>query len=163
WRLWVNRGDNGGKTDNNRIVSEILALRAERSKLQGFESYAQWKLSDSMAQQPQAAMDLMLKVWGPAAAQVRQQVAAAEQPAGFTIQPGHFRYYAEKLRQADYDPDTNELTPYLQLDKLREAMFWAAGRLYGLRFEPVHDVPVFHPDVTTYKVLGAGGKLVGLW
>ncbi|HEV8690177.1 MAG TPA: M3 family metallopeptidase, partial [Ideonella sp.] len=172
WRLWVNRGDNGDAHDNNKIVQEVLALRAERVKLQGFASYAHWKLSDSMAQQPQAAMDLMLKVWGPAAAQVRHQIEGAqklvdaEAKAGgptFTIQPWDYRYYAEKLRQAEYDFDVGELMPYLQLSKVRDAMFWAAGQLYGLRFEPVHDVPLFHPDVTAYKVLGADGKLVGLW
>src|SRR5262249_29959141 len=92
WRLWVNRGDNGDKHDNNRSVSETLALRGERAKLQGFASYADWKLSDSMARKPQAAMDLMLEVWGPATAQVRRQVAAAEKLAGFSLQPWDFRY-----------------------------------------------------------------------
>lgn len=173
WRSWVNRGDNGDAHDNKRIVGEILALRAERSALMGFATYAHWKLSDTMAREPQVTMDLMLKVWRPAVAQLRQQIAqmqpladAEADAAGtprFTIEPWDLRYYAEKLRQAQYDFDAGQLTPYLQLDKVREAMFWAAGRLYGLRFEPVQGVPVFHPDVTVYRVFGPGGRFVGLW
>ncbi|HJV69308.1 M3 family metallopeptidase [Ideonella sp.] len=173
WHLWTYRGDNGNAHDNNRIVGEILALRGERSKLMGFANFAQWNLSDTMARQPQAALDLMLQVWRPAVTQVRYQLARMQKLAddeargagdvGFTIQPWDFRYYAEKLRQAEYDFDAEELTPYLQLDKVREAMFWAAGRLYGLRFEPLRGVPVFHRDVTVYRVLGREGELVGLW
>ncbi len=173
WRLWAYRGDQGDARDNNRIVAEILALRAERSRLMGFASFADWKLSDSMAQRPQATLDLMQQVWGPAVAQLREQLAAmqaladAEADAAgrprFAIEPWDLRYYAEKLRHARYDFDTDELTPYLQLDRVREAMFWAAGRLYGLRFEPVRDVPVFHPDVTVYRVLGPQDRRVGLW
>ncbi len=173
WRLWAYRGDHGDAHDTNKLVAEVLALRAERSKLMGFDNYAQWKLSDSMAQDPQAAMALMLKVWGPAVAQMREQIAAMQKIAddeakaagtpAFTLQPWDLRYYAEKLRKAQYDMDVDELTPYLQLDKVRDAMFWAAGRLYGLRFEPIRDLPVFHPDVTVYRVLGADGHHVGLW
>lgn len=168
WRLFVNRGDNGDAHDNNAIVTEVLALRAERSKLMGFETYAHWKLSDTMAQDPQAALALMLKVWGPAVAQVDQQVADMQklvdaEKGGFQIQPWDYRYYVEQLRKAQLDFNVDELTPYLQLDKVRDAMFWAAGRLYGLRFEPVHDVPVFHADVSVYRVLGKGGEHVGLW
>ncbi|MEK8033725.1 M3 family metallopeptidase [Ideonella sp. DXS29W] len=168
WRLFVGRGDNGDAHDNNRIVSEVLALRAERSKLMGFDTYAHWKLSDTMAHEPQAAIDLMLKVWGPAVAQVRQQVAdmqalVDEEKGGFQIQPWDYRYYVEQLRKRQLDFNVDELTPYLQLDKVREAMFWAAGRLYGLRFERVSDVPVFHADVSVYRVLDAQGGHVGLW
>lgn len=168
WRLFVNRGDNGDAHDNNKIVTEVLALRAERSKLMGFETYAHWKLSDTMAQDPQAAMALMLKVWGPAVAQVNQQVADMQklvdaEKGGFQIQPWDYRYYVEQLRKAQLDFNVDELTPYLQLDKVRDAMFWAAGRLYGLRFEPIRDVPVFHADVTVYRVLGKDGEHVGLW
>jgi len=174
WRLFVNRGDNGDAHDNNRIVTEVLALRAERSKSLGFETYAHWKLSDTMAQDPQAAMALMLKVWTPAVAQVNQQVADMQKlvdaetkdgksGGGFQIQPWDYRYYVEQLRKAQLDFNVDELTPYLQLDKVRDAMFWAAGRLYGLRFEPIHDVPVFHADVTVYRVLGKDGEHVGLW
>jgi peptidyl-dipeptidase Dcp len=139
----------------------------------GFATYAHWKLSDTMAQDPQAAMDLMLKVWRPAVDQLRRQIAemqpladadaAASGQARFEIRPWDLRFYAEKLRKAQYDFDAEQLTPYLQLDRVREAMFWAAGRLYGLRFEPVRGVPVFHPDVTVYRVLGREGRFVGLW
>ena len=173
WRLFVNRGDNGDAHDNNGIVREIVALRQERARLLGFPSFAHWQLSDTMAARPQAALDLMGQVWQPTVARLRGQVAEMQQLANaeaqaagqapFVLEPWDFRYYAEKLRRAEYDFDAGELTPYLQLDKVREAMFWAAGRLYGISFEPVLDVPVFHPDVTVWRVSGRDGAFVGLW
>ena len=173
WRAWTGRGDNGDASDNKRIVSDTLALRAERSSLMGFASYAHWKLSDTMARDPKVVTDLLLQVWRPAVEQLRKQIAEEQKLADaesaaagrppFAIQGWDLRHYAEKLRKAQYDFDTEELSPYLQLDKVREAMFWAAGRLYGLRFEPVQGVPVFHPDVAVWRVLGRGGEFVGLW
>jgi len=163
----------GEAHDNNRVVGEILTLRAERSKLLGFASYAHWKLSDAMAREPQATLDLMLKIWRPAVQQLRQQIAQmqavadAEQDAAgaphFALEPWDLRYYAEKLRAAQYSFDAEQLTPYLQLDKVREAMFWAAGRLYGLRFEQVAGVPVVDSEVTVYRVFMPDGHHVGLW
>jgi peptidyl-dipeptidase Dcp len=170
WRLFTARGDNGGAHDNNGVVAEILALRAERSHLLGYASFADWQLTDTMAREPQAVLNLLLQVWRPALAQVQRDVAAmqkiADAEAGGPappIAPWDYRYYAEKLRKAAYDLDLDELTPYLQLDRVREAMFWAAGRLYGLRFVPVSGVPVFHPDVSVWEVTDGGGHHVGLW
>ena len=168
WRIWTFRGDNGDAHDNNRIVTDILTLRAERSRLLGFPSYAHWKLSDSMARDPQAALDLMTKVWQPATAALRRDVAEMQklvdaEGGGFAIEPWDYRYYAGKLRKASHDLALEEVTPYLQLDRVREAMFMAAGRLYGLRFVQLADVPVFHPDATIYEVRGADGRRIGLW
>jgi peptidyl-dipeptidase Dcp len=168
WQLWTRRGDEGDANDNNGLVTRILALRDERTRLLGFPSYAHWKLSDSMAANPQAALDLMLKVWQPAAQAFRRDVAEMQklvdaEGGGFTVQPWDTRYYAEKLRRSSHDLDLGELTPYLQLDRLREAMFMAAGRLYGLRFTRLSDVPVFHPDASVYDVRRTDGQLVGLW
>ena len=173
WTLWTQRGEMGQAHDNRRVVGEILGLRAERSRLMGFATYAHWKLSDTMAREPQATLDLMLKVWRPAVEQLRRQIAQmqaiadAEQDAAgaprFVLEPWDLRYYARKLRAAQYDFDAEQLTPYLQLDKVREAMFWAAGRLYGLRFESITGAPVFHPEVTVYQVFRRDGTHVGLW
>ena len=121
-----------------------------------------------MAKTPEAAMELMMKVWPKAVQRVREEVAdmqsiADAEGAEITIEPWDYRYYAEKVRKAKYDLDFNEVKPYLQLEKLREAMMWAAGQLYGLQFKQVTNVPVFHPDVRVWEVTDAAGQHVGLW
>ncbi|MCA9157292.1 MAG: M3 family metallopeptidase [Planctomycetales bacterium] len=168
WHNFYNRGDNGDQHDNNAIVSEILKLRAVRAKLLGYETHAHWRLEPQMAKKPAAAMELMLKVWPKAVARVAEEVADMQELADqggdkITIEPWDYRFYAEKVRKLKYDLDFNEVTPYLQLEKLREGMMWAAGKLYGFQFTQIHDVPVFHPDVRVWKVTGANGDLVGLW
>ena len=146
WRNYYNRGDNGDEHDNNKIIAEILKLRAARAKLLGYETHAHWRMEPTMAKKPEAAMDLMMKVWPKALARVKEEVAdmqaiADSEEAGITIEPWDYRYYAEKVRKAKYDLDFNEVKPYLQLDKLREAMMWAAGQLYGLQFKQLSGIP----------------------
>ncbi|MGA1375706.1 MAG: M3 family metallopeptidase [Steroidobacteraceae bacterium] len=170
WRVFVNRGDNGDARDNNAIISQILQLRAERAKLLGFETHAHWRLENSMARTPERAMQLMEAVWTPAVARVREEVAdmqrvADAEGARIKIEPWDYRHYAEKVRKAKYDLDTNELKPYLQLEKLREGMFYVAGELFGMTFTalPEGSVPVYHPDVRVWRVDDKAGKLIGLW
>ena len=168
WRAFVNRGDNGDATDNNRLIAEILALRAERARLLGYETHAHWRLENSMARTPDRAVALLEAVWTPAVARVREEVAdmqaiADAEGAGVRIAPWDYRHYAEKVRKAKYDLDQNAVKPYLQLDKLREGVFWVAGELYGLRFSPVEGVPVYHPDVSVYEVKDAASRHVGLF
>ena len=167
WRAYVMRGDNNDQWDNKKINSQILRLRAKRAKLLGYPTHAHWRLEVAMAKTPENAVALMEAVWGPAVNRVHEEVAdmqaiADAEGKGVKIEPWDYRYYAEKVRKARYDLDEAELKPYLQLGKIQEAMFYCAGRMYGFAFEPIHDVPVFHPDVTTYKVL-RDGKPVGLW
>ena len=167
FRMWTARGDHPGPHDNNAIVTEILKLRAERSQIFGYPTYAHWHLADTMAKDPAHAMDLMLKVWKPAVAQVHKDVADMQaiidaEHGGFKLQAWDYRYYAEKLRKAKYDLDLNEVKPYLALDNVREAMFFAAGKLYGFTFKRVEGVPVFEPHVTVYEVHGRDGALIGV-
>jgi peptidyl-dipeptidase Dcp len=167
WRLFISRGDNGGEHDNKVVITSILSLREARAKLLGFASHAHWMLDNNMAKTPDAAMGLMMKVWKAAAARAREEVAdmqkvADAEKAGFKIAPWDYRFYAEKVRKARYDLDENEVKPYLQMDKMREAMFWAAGQLYGFKFTLLKNVPTYHPDMSVYEVTRAG-KLVGLW
>jgi peptidyl-dipeptidase Dcp len=167
WRMWINRGDNPGDHDNKPVITQILALRAEKAKLLGFKSHAHWIIDDNMARTPEAAMALSMKVWKAAVARVREEVAdmqkvADADKAGHKIAPWDYRFYAEKVRKAKYDLDQNEVKPYLQLDKMREAMMWAAGQLYGFVFTQVTDVPVCQPDVTVYEVT-RDSKHLGLW
>ena len=168
WRTFYSRGDNRDAYDTNETIKKILKLRAERAKLLGFATHAHWRLQDnSMAQTPERAMDLMMRVWPAAVARVHEEVAemqaiADKENAGFKIAPWDYRYYAEKVRAARYDLDMNAVKPYLQLDKLREGMHWAAGQLYGFSFTKVSNVPVQHPDVTVYEVK-RGPEHIGLW
>ena len=169
WRMFINRGDNGDERDNNAIISEILQLRAERAKLLGYQTHAHWRLENAMAKTPEKAMALMEAVWKPAVARVREEVAdmqalADKEGARIKIEPWDYRYYAEKVRKAKYDLDQNEVKPYLQLEKLREGMFWVAGELFNFTFTPVTDVPVYHPDVRVWEVKDkTTGRRVGLW
>jgi len=170
WRMFVDRGDSGGKTDNNAIIAEILKLRAERAKLLGYPTFAHWQLENKMAKTPERALELMEAVWTPAVARVREEVAdmqaiADKEGAGIRIEPWDYRYYAEKVRKAKYDLDENEITPYLQLDKLRDGMFYMAQRLFGFTFTPlpVGSVPVYQSDMAVWKVTNPQGELVGLW
>ncbi|MFC5271994.1 M3 family metallopeptidase [Adhaeribacter terreus] len=169
WRMFVNRGDNGGTTDNNAIITEILQLRAERAKLLGYETHAHWRLENTMAKTPERAVELMEAVWKPAIARVKEEVAdmqalAKKEGQNIKIEPWDYRYYAEKVRKAKYDLDQNEVKQYLQLENLREGMFWVAGELFNFSFTPVSNVPVYHPDVRVWEVKDkTSGKHIGLW
>ena len=170
WRMFIMRGDNGDAHDNNALITQILELRARKAKLLGYPTWAHWKLEDQMARTPERAVALMEAVWKPAVARVHEEVAdmqavADRENAGLRIEPWDYRFYAEKVRKARYDLDENEMKPYLQLEKLREGMFWVAGELFGFQFSQVTDgsVPVYHPDVRVWEVRDQAGKHVGLW
>lgn len=169
WKMFINRGDNGGEHDNNAIITDILQLRAERAKLLGYETHAHWRLENTMAKTPENALQLLEKVWTPAVVRVREEVAdmqvlAKKEGENITIQPWDYRYYSEKVRKERYDLDQNEVKPYLQLEKLREGMFWVAGELFNFDFTPVSDVTVYHPDVRVWEVKDkTSGKHIGLW
>lgn len=171
WKTYVSRGDNGDAKDTNKTIAEILKLRAERAKLLGYATHAHWRVEDSMAKTPERAMALLEQVWKPAVGRVREEVRdmqaiADKEKLGRKIAAWDYRYYAEKVRKAKYDLNQDEVKPYLQLEKLREGMFWVAGELLGLTFTQVSDVPVNHPDVRVWEVTREtnGQKtLVGLW
>ncbi|CAN7316898.1 M3 family metallopeptidase [Brevundimonas sp. LjRoot202] len=164
WRKFVNRGDNGDANDTNATIAEIVKLRAERASLLGFGNHAEWRMQDTMAKTPAAAMDLMNRVWAPAKARVAEEVADMRAIAGHDIEPWDYLYYAEKVRKQKYDLDQNELKPYFELTNVRAGSFEMARRLYGFTFEKLAPgtVPVFHPDVTVYEVKDAG-QPIGLY
>ena len=169
WRMFVNRGDNGDEHDNNAIITDILQLRAERAKLLGYPTHAHWRLENAMAKTPEHAMELMMQVWKPAVARVHEEVRdmqalADKEGAKIKIEPWDYRYYAEKVRKARYDLDNTEVKQYLQLEKLREGIFWVAGELFNFKFTPVNNVPVVHPDVRVWAVTDkTSGRQIGLW
>jgi len=171
WRTYYNRGDNGDEYDNNEIIAEILQLRHERVGLLGYENYAAWRLQNRMAKTPDRALELLEAVWPAALARVEEEVAEMQaivdaQGGGFHIAPWDYRYYMEKVRQAKYELDSDEVKQYLQLDKLREAMFFVAGELFNFEFTPVREdaVPVWHEDVKVWEVTDrTSGDHVGVW
>jgi peptidyl-dipeptidase Dcp len=171
WRTYYSRGDNGDEHDNNAIIAEILELRNERVQLLGYENYAAWRLEDRMAKDPAGAFGLLEAMWPAALARVEEEVAdmqaiADAEGAGITIEPWDYRYYAEKVRQAKYDLDSDEVKQYLQFANLVDAMHFVAGELFQFAFTPVPEgtVPVWHPDVTVWEVTDPNtGEHVGLW
>src|SRR6187551_1409092 len=143
FQAWIARGENGGATDNRALIAEMVALRAERAKLLGFANFADYRIDDQMAKTPQAARQLLDEVWSRAltkAAVERDALQAmiAEEGGNFALAPHDWRYYTEKLRKARYDLDEAEIKPYFQLDKMIEAAFETARRLFGLSFKRVN-------------------------
>jgi len=170
WRAFVNRGDNGDANDTNATIVKILKLRADRAKLLGFKNHAWYRMDDTMAKDPAKAMDLMMRVWGPAVARVKEEVAdmqaiADREGAKITIEPWDYGFYSEKVRKAKYDLDAAEIKPYLELNNIMQGAFYAAGRLYDLDFkENTGAVPVFDPNVRTFVVTDKrDGSNVGLF
>lgn len=168
FKAWRQRGANGGKTDNRKLIAEILSLRAERSRLLGFKTAADAALEFTMAKTPANVRKLLMDVWGPArkrAAEERDDLQEAVQAEGgnFKLAGWDWRYYAEKVRKAKFDVDEAEVKPYLQLDSVINAAFDVAHKLFGLNFHERTDLPVYHPDVRSFEVTGADGGHIGLF
>ena len=167
WHAFVSRGGNGNANDNRDVIAETVRLRAELAQLLGYESYAHFKLADSMAKTPEAAQNLLEQVWQPGRQRATEDRDALQQLADaeggdFALAAWDWRYYAEKLRLARYDFDENEIKPYLELDKVIESAFYTAERLFGVSVKLRDDVPVYHPDVRVWEV-SRGGKTIGLF
>ena len=171
WNSYYSRGDNGDQYDNNAIIAEILQLRHERVGLLGYKNYASWRLEDRMAKSPENAIALMESVWPAAIARVDEEVAdmlaIGKREDGIEqVEAWDYRFYAEKVRKDKYNLDSDEVKQYLQLDNLREAMFYVAGRLFNFNFTEITDgsVPVFHEDVRVWEVKDeTSGEHIGLW
>ena len=171
WKNYYSRGDNGDEFDNNQLIAQILKLRKERVGLLGYDNFADWRLQNRMAKNPENAMNLMNAVWPAAIARVQEEVSDMQSIANasgtnITIEPWDYRYYAEKVRKQKYDLDSDEVKQYLQLDKLTDALFFVADELFGYNFSPVPEgsVPVFHEDVNVWEVTNKEtGEHIGLW
>ena len=168
YKAWIARGENGGETDNRGLIAEILTLRTEKANLLGYDTFAAYKLEDTMAKQPDNVQDLLMKVWEPAVARAgneQQKLAAMAQSLGenHQIEAWDWRFYTEKVRKAEHDLDEAELKPYLQLDNIIAAAFDTATRLFGVTFRELKDMPVYHPDVRVFEVLDPHGKHKGLF
>ena len=160
---WTARGANGGETDNREIAAETLALRQERASILGYNSFADFKLETEMAKTPRAVQDLLMRVWEPAKRQADAdakvlQAMMAEDGINDDLAPYDWRYYSEKRRKAEHDLDEAELKPYFQLDRMIEAAFDAANRLFGLEFRAL-DIPLYHSDARAWEVTRNGEHL----
>ena len=168
WRMWSSRGGNPGEHDNRPLIAEIVRLRGEKAQLLSYPTYAHFATVDRMARTPGTALDLMMRVWEPVLAATRAQIAelqalADAEGADFQLAPWDRLYYAEKLRRSRFGVDAEEVKSYLGLEAILEAMFWAAGRLFGLSFTRLADAPVCHPDIRAYEVSRAGEPIGVLW
>src|SRR5690242_1506388 len=165
-QAWTGRGESGGATDNRALIAEMVALRAERAKLLGFATFADYRLDDQMAKTPAAARALLENVWTRARAKAQAERAAlqamiAQEGGNFALAPHDWRYYAEKRRKAEFDLDEAEIKPYFQLEKMIEAAFATAHRLFGLTFKKVN-IALYHPDARAWEVTDAQGRHVAL-
>ena len=168
WRAFVARGAGGGARDNSAVMRETVALRAELAGLLGYESFADFKLADTMAGAPAAAFGLMERVWAPARAAALEeaealQAAIVAEGGNFALKPWDWRYYAEKRRQALYDFDEAAVRAHLPLDNVVAAAFAVARRLFGLSFAERFDVDLPHPEARAWEVRDAEGRHVALF
>ena len=167
YRAWTARGGNDNGRNNIAVIEEMLALRAERATLLGYENFAAFKLADSMAGTPAKARALLEEVWAPARLRALEerddlQALITREGNNFPLAPWDWRYYAEKLRQEKYDFDEAQLKPYFQLSNLIAAAFFTAEKLFGLSFQERSDMPVYHPDVRVWEVI-KDGAVIGLF
>ncbi|WP_419906940.1 M3 family metallopeptidase [Hoeflea sp.] len=165
---WVSRGDNGGETDNAANVARILTLRDEKSKLLGYGNFAELKLDDTMAKTPEAVTGLLMKVWDRALLRARKEeddIAAliTEEGRNHPVAPWDWRHYSEKLRARKFDFSEAELKPYLQLEKIVEASFEVANRLFGITAVERPDLEAYHPDVRVFEIRDVDGAIKGLF
>ncbi|MDQ0456650.1 M3 family metallopeptidase [Rhizobium paknamense] len=168
FKAWVARGENGGETDNRAIVKETLTLRTEKARLLGYPTYAAYKLDDTMAKTPEAVNGLLMQVWDKAVVQARREeedlgrLIAAE-GKNHAVAPWDWRFYAEKVRAERFSFSEAELKPYLQLEKIIDACFAVAGKLFGITAVPLTDVKGYHPDVRVFEIREANGALKALF
>ena len=160
YKAWGARGANGGATDNRAIAGETLQLRAERAALLGYSSFADYKLETEMAKTPKAVTELLMSVWAPAKARAEADGAIlaqmmADDGVNGPLEPWDWRFYAERRRGILHDLDEAELKPYFQLDRMIEASFACATKLFGLKFAPV-ETALYHPDCRAWEVTRNG-------
>jgi peptidyl-dipeptidase Dcp len=166
-KAYLSRGDHGDARDTKEILAKLVALRAERAKLLGYENHAAYVLEESMAKTPAKVSELLNRLW-TAAVPVAQREAAElqalmdQEGKGEKLEAWDWRYYAEKLRKAKYDLDEAQLRPYFALDNVRNGIFTLCQRLYGITFTPIQNIPTYHPEATAYEVKEADGRHVGV-
>ncbi|MBO7546485.1 MAG: M3 family metallopeptidase [Paludibacteraceae bacterium] len=165
---YTTRANHDNENDNKAVINQTMRLRTEKAHLFGFDCSADYILQDAMAHNAKNAMDMLMQVWGPSLAAAKREAAELQKlldqdMPGEKLQPWDWWYYAEKLRKQKYDVDEEQLKPYFELSNVRRGAFQLANRLYGITIEPIQGLPVYHPDVETFKVLDENGELLGIF
>jgi peptidyl-dipeptidase Dcp len=167
FNAYINRGNNGNENDNNKILAEIVKLRARRAKLLGYKSHSNIVLEPRMAKNPENVFNLLNNLWSKAIPVAKNEVKEMQkiidkEGGNFKLEPSDWWYYAEKLRKQKFDLDDNELRPYFRLENVREGVFTCANKLYGITFEPISGCPLPHPEAQAYEVKEADGSHIGV-
>ncbi|WP_010664703.1 M3 family metallopeptidase [Marinilabilia salmonicolor] len=167
YRGYFMRGDRNDAYDNKEIIKQIVALRAEKAELLGFENHADYVIDVNMAKEPEAVYDFLHKLWNPALEKSKEELAEMQaivdaEGGNFDIEPWDWWYFAEKLRKQKYDLDESQMQPYFKLENVRDGMFWVANQLYDITFEKRSDIPVYHQDVEVFEVKESDGSHIGL-
>ena len=163
------RAEKGNADDTRSVLEREAKLRMEKAHLMGKKSFAEWKLQDQMAKTPENAIDLLAKLAKPAVETAKResdeiQALIDKQKGGFTVEPWDWNFYAEQVRKVKYDLDENEIKPYFEVTTvLEKGVFFAAEKFYGITFKERKDLPVYHPDVTTYEVFDRDGKSLAIY
>jgi peptidyl-dipeptidase Dcp len=158
------RGNHGGENDTTAIVTRLAQLRAERAKLLGYPSFAAYELEENMAKGPENAIKLMTDMVPATVAKTRGEAARMQKLAPEPLQPWDWQFYAEQVRKNEYDLDEAQVRPYFEIDRvLRDGVFYAATKLYGVTFKERHDLPVYHADVRVFDVIDADGKPLAIF
>ncbi len=162
------RGDNGNEWDNKEILVKIAALRAERARILGYKTHADFVLEENMAKTPGQVYDFLKRLWEPALAVAKKeaemlQAMIGEEGGGFRLEPWDWRYYAEKVKKTRYELDENEVREYFSLENARIGAFHVAEKLYGLKFRERTDIPRYHPEVRTFEVMDSDGSHLGVF
>ena len=174
FKAYSSRGNNGNEYDNKALCLEILKLRAEKARMLGFDTFAAYQLDNKMARNPQTVDSFLGQIMGPAARKAVEEIAdmqeimdediaAGKLAEGSTIQPWDWFYYAERVRQRKYALDEELTKPYFKMENVRHGVFAAAEKIYGVKVEPLSDVPVYNEAVDAFKVTDADGSLLGIF
>ena len=167
YRAYFMRGDNNNETDNKKLFIELMTLRQKMAELLGYQNYAEYFISDQMAQNPQNVYDFLYKVWEPSIARAKSEKADMQaiidrENKGFELESWDWWYYAEMVRKEKYDLNEDELKPYLTIDNVREGIFKLTNNLFGLTYVKRTDIPVYHPEVEAFEVKDNDGSHLGL-
>ena len=168
YRGYLEKGNNNNTLDNKTVLVKIANLRIEKAHILGFPSFADYSLTENMAQNPDKVYTFLGQIWEPARRKALQEAAEWEalgkkDDPGFKLQPWDWWYYAEKVRKAKYDLDEESLRPYFKLENVLQGAFDVAGKLYGLKFVERKDIPKYHKDVRVFEVLEKDGRHVGIF
>ena len=173
FKAYSTRGNNGNEYDNKDLMVRMMALRIEKAKLLGYENPAQMILADKMAGNPETVDQFLASLMAPAVAKAKEEIADMQEimdqdiksglvPEGSKIEPWDWAYYTEKVRKAKYALDEEQTKPYFKMENVRQGVFDLTTKLYGLQYEKLEGIPVYHPDVEGFKVTDADGSLIGV-